>query len=100
MDREKQILEVSMIFKLLSNPMRLGILCYLTEKKEMTVNEIREYFPNYSQPSISQQLQSLKANKIVKDRKQGQYVYYSIAEERILKFMDRLYELYCKEGEE
>ncbi|SRR3712207_1491188 len=100
MDKEEQIIEVSNIFKLLSNPLRLGILCQLAEKKNMNVNELREYFPNYSQPSISQQLQSLKANRILKDRKEGQFVYYSISDERILKFMDSLHDLYCKEGEE
>ena len=100
MEKEKQIIEVSGIFKVLSNSMRLGILCYLSEKKEMTVNEIHEYFKGYSQPSISQQLQILKANRIVKDRKQGQYVYYSIADERVLKFLDTLHDLYCTRGEE
>lgn len=98
MEKGEQILEVSNMFKLLSNPLRLGILCCLAEKESMSVNEFRECFSNYSQPSISQQLQLLKANKILKDQKEGQFVYYSMNDLRILKFMKILRELYC-EGE-
>lgn len=97
MNKEKQILEVSAIFKLLSNPLRLGIVCYLSERGKLNVNELREIFPKYSQPSISQQLQILKANRLVKDEKEGQFVYYSILDIRVSKFMNILYDLYCKE---
>lgn len=99
MEKEEQLLEISNIFKLLSNPLRLGILCCLAEKTSMNVNEFRECFSNYSQPSISQQLQLLKANKILKDQKEGQFVYYSMKDSRILKFMKTLRELYCEEEE-
>lgn len=99
MDKENQILEVAEIFKLLSNPLRLGIICYLSEKERMNVNELRDFFPKYSQPSISQQLQILKANKLVKDEKEGQFVYYSILDIRVTKFMNTMRELYCEEEE-
>lgn len=99
MSRENQILEVAKIFKLLSNPLRLGIICYLSEKNKMSVNELRELFPKYSQPSISQQLQILKLNKLLKDEKEGQFVYYSILDNRVMKFMNTLHELYCEEEE-
>lgn len=99
MEKKEKMIEVSNIFKLLSNPLRLGILCCLAEKEKMNVNEVRECFPMYSQPSISQQLQILKANKILKDEKEGQFVYYSMQDFRILKFMETLRELYCEEEE-
>lgn len=99
MNKESQILEVAEIFKLLSNPLRLGIICYLSEKDKMNVNELREFFPKYSQPSISQQLQILKSNKLLKDEKEGQFVYYSILDIRVTKFMNILRELYCEEEE-
>lgn len=99
MDKENQILEVAEIFKLLSNPLRLGIICYLSEKRRMNVNELRDFFPKYSQPSISQQLQILKSNKLLKDEKEGQFVYYSILDIRVTKFMNAIRELYCEEEE-
>ncbi|MDO4689873.1 MAG: metalloregulator ArsR/SmtB family transcription factor [Fusobacterium sp.] len=97
MSKEKQILEVAEIFKLLSNPLRLGIVCYLSERGKLNVNELRELFPKYSQPSISQQLQILKSNKLLKDEKEGQFVYYSVLDLRMSKFMNLLRELYCEE---
>lgn len=51
----------------------------------MSVNELEGIFPKYSQlAKISQQLQILKLNKLLKDEKEGQFVYYSILDNRAI----------------
>lgn len=63
-------------FKALSDETRQRIL-ELLEGREYCVGEIVEVF-NMSQPTISHHLNILKVAGLVKDRKEGQQVYYSL----------------------
>ena len=64
------------IFKALSNPVRLEIIDFLSEG-EKCVCEIVEKL-NYEQPHISKSLIKLKEAGLIKDRKDGLNVYYSL----------------------
>ncbi|MFI3301120.1 MAG: metalloregulator ArsR/SmtB family transcription factor [Candidatus Gastranaerophilales bacterium] len=65
------------IFKALANPVRLEIIDFLIEG-ERCVCEIVEQL-DYEQPHISKSLIKLKEAGIIKDRKDGLKVYYSLA---------------------
>jgi ArsR family transcriptional regulator len=69
--------------KTLSNPKRLMILALLA-KKEMSVGEIAEVIA-VPLSNVSQHLALLKAQSIVQTRKEGQTVYYSLADRRIIE---------------
>jgi ArsR family transcriptional regulator len=69
--------------KTLSNPKRLMILALLA-KKEMSVGEIAEVIA-VPLSNVSQHLALLKAQSIVQTRKDGQTVYYSLADRRIIE---------------
>ncbi len=66
------------IFKALANPVRLDIIDLLLEG-EKCVCEIQHALNKYEQPHISKSLAKLKAVGLIKDRKDGLNVYYSLA---------------------
>ena len=69
--------------KTLSNPKRLMILALLA-KKEMSVGEIAEVIA-VPLSNVRQHLTLLKAQNLVKTRKDGQTVHYSLADRRIIQ---------------
>ena len=80
----------------LANENRLLILCALLEKP-MTVGELAGEVPGISGPAISQHLQKLRAGQLVQAEKQGQFVRYSIKDERLYALMALLKKEYCSE---
>lgn len=70
--------ETSSLLKLLGDKTRLTILSYL-KHKELCVCELVDLL-NASQPAISQHLKKLRLAGIIKERRQGTWVYYSLSE--------------------
>ena len=66
------------IFKALSNPVRLDVIDQLLDG-EKCVCEIQQALKKYEQPHISKSLAKLKSVGLIKDRREGMNVYYSIA---------------------
>ena len=66
------------VCKTLANPIRLMILALLTER-EMSVSEIVEAL-SLNLANISQHLGTLRSKNIVKARRQGQMVFYSLTD--------------------
>jgi DNA-binding transcriptional ArsR family regulator len=76
----------SEFFKALANPLRIAILDVL-RNGECGVNEMAASL-NVEQASLSQQLSVLRSKRLVKFRKEGNYVYYSIADPTIFSLLD------------
>ena len=83
------------VLKTLANEHRLQILCELIEQPR-TVGALGERIPGISQSALSQHLALLKAHGVVRDRKAGQSVTYSIADHRIEELVAVLRRLYCR----
>lgn len=64
-------------FKCLSDETRLNIVTLIAENKELCVCDLIEKL-QLSQPKISRHLALLRASGLLQDRRQGQWVYYSI----------------------
>ena len=73
--------DLSVFFKLFGDPTRLKIIFSLMNK-ELCVNDISKEL-KMSQSSISHQLKILRENKIVKNRKTGKQVFYSLDDEHV-----------------
>jgi len=67
------------LLKILGDKTRLTLFSLL-KVRELCVCELTELL-NVSQPAISQHLRKLKLLNLVKERKQGQWVYYSLQEQ-------------------
>ncbi len=75
--------ELSIKFKALSHPARLKLVEDLTEK-ECCVGEIQRCL-SLSQPNVSQHLKVLKEAGIIKGRRQGVNICYSISDNHFKK---------------
>jgi len=78
----------SKFFGALADETRLRILRLLTIR-EMCVCEIMIAL-NLTQPTASHHLNLLENASLVKDRKEGKWVFYSIADQKIIQNMHRL----------
>ena len=82
--KNKEIFKIhSEVCKTLANPNRLMILALLA-KKEMSVGEIVEVLGIHL-ANVSQHLGTLRAKNIIKSRKDGQMVYYSLVDKRLIE---------------
>lgn len=76
MPSEEPVYEVSELFKVFGDSTRARIICALNIE-EMCVCDLAALL-NMTQSAISHQLRLLKVSRIVKSRKQGRVVYYSL----------------------
>ncbi len=81
------------LLKTLANPNRLMLLCHLNQA-ESCVGEL-ESLVEIEQPTLSQQLTVLRKEGLVKTRREGKQIYYSLSSEVAALVMRLLYEHYC-----
>ncbi|WP_322097492.1 metalloregulator ArsR/SmtB family transcription factor [Pelagibius sp. Alg239-R121] len=79
--------------KAIAHEHRLLILCILAEG-EKSVREL-ELKLNMRQPSVSQQLARLRAERLVATRREGKTIYYSLASEHARELISVLYRMFC-----
>ncbi|MBQ8661005.1 MAG: winged helix-turn-helix transcriptional regulator [Alphaproteobacteria bacterium] len=80
------------ILKAMGNEKRLDILYYLL-KEELNVGEL-EKLVRLSQSALSQHLAVLRAEDIVKTRREAQTIFYSIKNPQVLKILNLLKSFY------
>ena len=78
---EEDLLELSGFFKVFGDATRIKILCILLQS-EMCVCDLAQTL-NMTQSAISHQLRMLKQMKLVKSRREGKTVFYSLADGHI-----------------
>lgn len=88
--------KASEFLKALAHEHRLLILCLLSER-ERSVTEL-EGLLSLSQPTVSQQLARLRLDGLVETRREGKVVYYSIADDTTRRFIQAIYDKFCREG--
>ncbi len=79
--------------KVLANEDRLLLLCQLSQG-EASVSELEEAL-GIRQPTLSQQLAVLRNEGVVNTRRDGKRIFYSVADDRLLKVLAALYRVYC-----
>lgn len=81
MPREEQLFDLAELFKVFGDSTRVKILFVLFES-EMCVCDIAQLL-GMTQSAISHQLQVLKKSKLVKYRREGKTVFYSLADSHV-----------------
>ncbi len=76
-----EIIEMADMFKLFADSSRLKIICSILGN-ELCVCDMCELL-GLTQSNVSHQLQLLRTSKLVKYRKEGKQVYYSLKDEHI-----------------
>lgn len=89
MSRKKNDIQV---FKVLGNETRLQIIHILSEKGPLCVNALVKRL-GVSQSAISQNLKILENAGLIKSKKLGYWVHYSLVPENLLSVLDVLKKL-------
>jgi DNA-binding transcriptional ArsR family regulator len=79
--------QASELFKVLGDPTRLRILDALSGG-EMRVQDIADRL-GMTQSAISHQLHTLKDHRVVKSRREGKWVYYSIDDAHVRQLFEQ-----------
>lgn len=82
--------ELALLFKLFGDPTRVRLL-HALEQAELCVCDLAALL-GVTKSAVSHQLKSLKLARLVKSRKDGQVVYYSLADDHVKKIIDMGYE--------
>ncbi|WP_177916958.1 helix-turn-helix transcriptional regulator [uncultured Eubacterium sp.] len=81
MPAETELYDLSELFKIFGDSTRIRILFVLFEA-EVCVCDLANAL-NMTQSAISHQLRILKANKLVKSRRDGKSVFYSLSDDHV-----------------
>lgn len=93
---EARALRATSLLKAMANPVRLLVLCQLAEG-EKSVGEL-EGVVEVSQSALSQHLALLRQRKLVKSRRAGQTIFYTLDGSEAPALLAALYQVYCSQG--
>ena len=85
----------SNFLKAISHEGRLMILCHLATG-EKSVTELEDLL-SARQAAVSQQLTRLRLEGLVKPRREGKAIFYSLTDERPRQMIELVYDLFCRE---
>lgn len=95
--KDEQIQAVAKILKSMSHPIRLKILCLLQDR-ELTVGDIRNEVET-TNANVSQHLNILRNQGIIDFRKDANFIYNRITDQRILDLIMKMQQLFCPDFE-
>lgn len=78
---ENELYDLAELFKVFGDSTRIRILFVLFNKDE-SVSEIAKTL-NMTDSAVSHQLKILKQNKLIKARRNGKQIYYSLADDHV-----------------
>lgn len=81
MPPEEELADMAELFKVFGDSTRIKIL-FILSKYEMCVRDIAEIL-SMTQPAVSYQLKVLKLAKLVKNRRSGKTIFYSLADSHV-----------------
>ena len=87
MPDEESLYDLAELFKVFGDTTRIRIL-YVLFESELCVCDIAELL-NMSQSAISHQLRVLKQAKLVKNRRDGKTIYYSLSDGHIISILSQ-----------
>ena len=87
MPGEEMIGDLSAWFRIFGDATRVRIL-YALFQTELCVRDLSEIL-GLTQTAVSHQLRLLRASKLVKSRKTGKIVYYSLADDHVRTILDQ-----------
>ena len=89
----EEINELALLLKSISHPIRLQSLCLLQDG-ELSVGELREGMAT-SGANISQHLNIMRNQGLIASRREANFIYNRIADQRIIELMQTMKQLFC-----
>ena len=90
MPDEEELYDLADLFKVFADSTRIRILFVLFES-EVCVCDLAKVL-NMTQSAVSHQLRILKQSKLVKSRREGKSIFYSLADDHVIKLLDVVYD--------
>lgn len=90
---DRSATDAAELLKALSHKGRLQILCHLASG-EKSVTELESAI-NARQAAVSQQLARLRQDGLVRFRRDGKTVYYTLADNNARQVIELLYRMFC-----
>lgn len=87
MPADETLYDLAELFKVFGDSTRIRILYALFES-ELCVGDIAQLL-GLTQTAVSHQLRVLKINKLVKFRKEGKIVFYSLSDDHVRRIIDQ-----------
>lgn len=88
--------QLAEVFAALSDPTRLRII-YALLQTEMCVRDLARIV-GVSESGVSHQLRGLRGLRLVKSRRDGQHVYYSLADDHVIGLLSQCLEHVQEDG--
>lgn len=85
--RDETLYDLAELFKIFGDSTRVKILYALLES-ELCVCDIAKLM-DVSQSAVSHQLRVLKASKLVKFRREGKTIFYSLADDHVVSILNQ-----------
>ena len=86
--------QASTFLKSLGNAHRLRILCLIMEE-ERPVGDLAEGV-GLAQSAVSQHLARMRAEGLIKARRDGQTIYYQVADKNVARMLKLLESMFCQ----
>lgn len=93
--QDEVLYDLAELFKIFGDSTRVKILYALLEAEELCVCDIASLM-DVTQSAVSHQLRVLKSSKLVKFRKEGKTVYYSLADDHVCRILSQGMEHICE----
>lgn len=90
---EESAEEAAKLLTSMANAKRLLVLCHLVED-ERSVGDLAG-LAGLSQSAVSQHLAKMRLQGLVKTRRDGQTIFYSLASSEVRAVLETLYAIYC-----
>ena len=87
MPDQDDLIDVAELFKAFGDLTRAKIICALAQS-EMCVSDLSVLL-EMNQSAVSHQLRILKGNKLVKSRREGKNIFYSLADGHVTSILDQ-----------
>ena len=91
---EAKAADAAQLLKLLANENRLLILCRLVAEREMPVGGIAAAV-GLSQSALSQHLARMRDDGLVATRREGQTIFYRLADKNVARILTLLKHIFC-----
>ena len=91
--KESNLYILTEFFKILGNPTRIRILLLLMEQ-DANVSDLAERL-GMTQSAVSHQLNLLKSNKLVRRRRDGKMIFYTLVDEHVQMILEKGTEHIC-----
>ena len=91
---EEKLYDLADLFKIFGDTTRIKIL-YMLRKGEFCVNDVAQEL-HMTQSAVSHQLKILRQSKLVRNRREGKSLFYSLNDDHVVTIIDQGMEHICE----